>query len=262
MNFYFPKLLAIVLYKFIYVPKRFYPKNNDEELISLALVKDLVVDNIRVKTFEWHSRGKVILILHGWNSYALSMRNIISSLVNNGYTVIAFDAPGHGLSKSKHSNTSYSNVISWFIKNYRPSIIIGHSIGAFYALMQLNTLKLDFCIERFIAIAMPNNIKYILDVNLDRFSNPKVKDKFYSIIKSKLDVYIEDVNLVKAYSQDPPFKCLLIHDRDDNVIPYAQSEILNKIWSNSEIYPTIGLGHNLILKNEMVINKVIEFINS
>ena len=257
-----PQLLVIILYKYIFLPKRSYPKERDRGLLSKATQKSLKIIGSDIKVFEWSGGDKVVLVLHGWNSYALSMRDIISRLINEGYTVISFDAPGHGLSRSKYSGILYADIVGWFISNYKPNIVIGHSIGAFYGLLQINLLKLQFLIEKYVSIAMPNNIKYIIDSSLDIFHNKKINEQFFSMTYKKLGINLDDINLLKVYLESPEFKCLLIHDLNDKVIPYFHSTNLNKCWSNSSLYTTNNMGHNLILKDSQTINKIIEFIKS
>ena len=48
--------------------------------------------------YSWGSGAKKILLLHGWQSHTYRWKIYVEQLVDQGYTVFAFDAPGHGLS--------------------------------------------------------------------------------------------------------------------------------------------------------------------
>ena len=42
-----------------------------------------------------------VLLAHGWGGYAAQMRGFVPHLLANGYRVIAYDQPAHGLSEGK-----------------------------------------------------------------------------------------------------------------------------------------------------------------
>src|ERR1700687_5449738 len=50
-----------------------------------------------VATWSW-GQGPAVLLVHGWGSRGARLHSFVEPLVAAGYSVIAFDAPGHGAS--------------------------------------------------------------------------------------------------------------------------------------------------------------------
>ncbi|MDN3678696.1 alpha/beta hydrolase [Flavobacterium paronense] len=58
------------------------------------------------------------------------MEKLLLYLKPLGKTIIAIDAPAHGLSDGKEFNApKYAEYLHVLIQKYQPKIIIGHSIG-------------------------------------------------------------------------------------------------------------------------------------
>jgi pimeloyl-ACP methyl ester carboxylesterase len=53
---------------------------------------------------------------------------------------------------------------------------------------------------------------------------------------------------------------LIIHDRDDDVIPFACGENLAALWPGSRFMATDRLRHYLTLRNAEVVKAVVEFV--
>ena len=53
---------------------------------------------------------------------------------------------------------------------------------------------------------------------------------------------------------------LIIHDKDDNVLPYRVSGDLMKFFPEAQQITTTGLGHQKILRDPAVIQQVTTFL--
>ena len=53
---------------------------------------------------------------------------------------------------------------------------------------------------------------------------------------------------------------LIVHDRDDREVPFHDAERLTARWPGAHFYPTEGLGHRRILKDDDVIRRAVEFV--
>ena len=53
---------------------------------------------------------------------------------------------------------------------------------------------------------------------------------------------------------------LIIHDKNDDDVPYTASENIHQHLKNSSLFLTEGLGHRKILGNENVINEIEKFL--
>jgi pimeloyl-ACP methyl ester carboxylesterase len=55
---------------------------------------------------------------------------------------------------------------------------------------------------------------------------------------------------------------LIIHDVDDDGVPWQQGEMIAAAWPGAQFMKTQGLGHNRILRDPATINTAVEFITA
>ncbi len=112
---------------------------------------------------------KKILLVHGWGGKSTQFMSIILNLVKLGYEVVAFDAPGHGLSDGNDSDILLFEKAIQEINSILGEFecIIGHSLGAVASLLaQKNGLKA----KRVITISSPSiaeDILYLFRKNIN-----------------------------------------------------------------------------------------------
>jgi pimeloyl-ACP methyl ester carboxylesterase len=53
---------------------------------------------------------------------------------------------------------------------------------------------------------------------------------------------------------------LLIHDANDDVVPYSEAEETAQRWAGARLFETRGLGHRRGLKDPRVIEATVEFL--
>ena len=97
------------------------------------------------------SKGSVIL-LHGYYDHSGILKNLIRSLVKQGYTVALYDQPGHGLSSGAGASiedfSEYVSILEAFLRICRgnlrgPFHLVAHSMGCTVATDYLLTTKSD-----------------------------------------------------------------------------------------------------------------------
>lgn len=222
-------------------------------------------DKTKIKGFEWQSNspnGQTVLIAHGYASFAYKFEHYITPLLKMGYRVLAFDAPGHGLSEGKHINVVvYQEAIEQIMQQCGPvNHFIGHSLGA---------LTLSMIAEQ---IDRPNERKFVLiapatktTTTFDNFFkmmhfNQVTKDAFInqvlSLTSHKVEYFASDRAL--ANYKGP---LLWVHDQEDLVCPYKDLEEFQKNAPNNvEFLITNGLGHNKVYKTAEVMDQIMAFL--
>lgn len=60
----------------------------------------------------------------------------------------------------------------------------------------------------------------------------------------------------------PRVPALVIHDRDDKEVPFADGEALANTWPNVTLHPVTGLGHRRLLKDPDVIARTTTFFSA
>ena len=95
---------------------------------SAILVTDF--EDKTIQTYIWKGNDTVLFLIHGWESNSARWKKALPYILKSRYTVVAIDAPAHGLSSGKDFNAhKYTEFIHHVAKMYNPNILIGHSIG-------------------------------------------------------------------------------------------------------------------------------------
>jgi len=238
------------------IPKREFAMLNNSKH-SVEFIKKI---NKEVIVYNYGESNKKVLLIHGWSGRGTQLVKIADSLLQNGYSTISFDAPGHG--KSKGSTTLMTEFIASILeieKSHGPfEYAIGHSLGG---MALLNSIKQNLSIKKAIIIGSGDIIKDILDEFVSKLKmKPKMSTNLQNHFEKKFG---EPMNNYSGYVAAKSIKIpvLVIHDEDDKDVPLKAANNIYNHLENGEIYVTKGLEHRKILGDEKVISKIIEFIN-
>ena len=230
------------------------------EFLDQAKSDRIKVKDLEVQTYHWKGNKDTVLLLHGWESNAYRWRNLISFLKNEEYNIIAFDAPAHGNSSGSIFNVHlYTECTQAIVDNYKPKIVIGHSVGGMNALYHQQKYPTEE-IEKIVTIGSPSNLK---DIML-QYQNML---KFNDVVMQGLDDHLMDrfgfrmhEFATSNFQGHLPKKGLIVHDELDAIAPFSASLEVHKTWENSTLFKTKGFGHSMH-QNE-VNHRIMDFIKS
>ena len=189
-------------------------------------------------------RGKKAIIrCHGNAEDALSTLDMLEPLAEAGYTVASVDYPGYGLSDgSPDEEGCYRNVhrlYDWLIekRGFKPEEIIinGFSIGTGPATELAATRPCGGLILEAPFLSAPRVVTRVRILPIDPFPNLK---------------RIGDVKC----------RVLMIHGKDDSVIPYAQGQALFKLANEPKRFVTVDDGDHNTLVDDMGFDNYYELI--
>ena len=223
-----------------------------EKVIVPSIKREIVV-------YSYGSSPKKVLLVHGWSGRGTQLALIAKSLVENGYSVVSFDAPAHGKAPGKISMMPFFiESIHHLEKTFGPfEAAIGHSLGG---MSLLRAVKDGFKIKKLVIIGTANSITHITK---EFARNMKLNEKVAGKMKSYFDErYEEDMdNYSGAFSaKNVKIPTLVIHDEDDVDVHISSAYEIAENLENSQLFITKGLGHRKILGNQEVINKTTTFI--
>jgi len=259
-----PNIAGWWAYRMWLATHRFPEPANEKCWLKTADVTSMAHQYGPITIYQWHQNHSNnpprVLLVHGWNGRGLQLGAFVKPLLENGFEVISFDAPGHGRSPGKDCNLlQIADVVHSISKNIGPiDTIIGHSFGAMVMARVANDgLKM----RKAVAISSPINADYLID---GFCSVLKIKDRSKDNLLNRLHKYfgkdifarISAVNNLSQLS----LAGMIVHDEDDKEIPLEHAYLLNKSWSDSEILITEKLGHLRILRNKDVVAKIVDFI--
>ena len=231
-------------------------------LIGNGLTK---MDNTKIHGFEWKPlkpNGQTVLIVHGYASYFYKFDQYIQPLLKQGFRVIGFDAPGHGLSEGKYINiVIYKHAIEQIINELGPiDHFIGHSLGAITLALLAETIE-NPSKHKFVLIAPATKTT----TTFERYFNmmhlsPAIRTAFNELVEKGTGLpitYFEADRAIEKYAGE----LLWVHDRGDLVCPFEDLvEFQKKAPKNIKFLITNGLGHNKVYKTPEIIDKIMAFL--
>ena len=233
----------------------------ERRILETAGWETIVFEGKTVQVYIWgKSSSPAVLLVHGWNGRGAQLGSCVQGLVEQGYRVLAFDAPGHGRSSSNNTSLpEISSVIQTLSQHYGPFHTgIAHSFGG---LCLMHAVSSGMNMDKVVCIASAFNVERLVQFFAKLMQvKPKIVERQKRFLEQQFG---EDVweqfsmpNMVNNISSSG----LIIHDEDDDAIPVERSKIIAKIWQNSELILTSGLGHRRILRDKIVIKRIIKFI--
>ncbi|MEN9928591.1 MAG: hypothetical protein RLZZ231_512 [Bacteroidota bacterium] len=235
---------------------RLNPKQLPKTLQSAALVKQ-EFDAHEFYSYIWEGTEDTILLVHGWESNASRWKKLIAHLKKTGKTIIAIDAPGHGLSNSKEFNVpTYAKFIEHMVSKYNPSTVIGHSIGG--TALAYFQHKFEHDITKMILIGAPSDFELILNNYFRMLSiNTKIQKAFKKKVKDKFNIVTSEYN-ASLFLESTTINGIVAHDKDDDVVLFSEAIKLSNAWKNSQLISTEGFGHSM--HNETLYKTISAFI--
>ncbi|MDX1456293.1 MAG: alpha/beta fold hydrolase [Marinobacter sp.] len=236
------------------------PRLSNEVRVRATAMAD---ETLALGADSWLSvrRGgdRVLLLVHGWSSGIGHFEALLAAFPRAIYTVYMVHPAGHGPSTAKRSHPGrFIDAIRLALAHIGEpvDVAIGHSMGAgalgFVAAH-------DGGIDRLVLVSGPATFEAVLR-RFARFINlgPTAEQRFLAGMEAFVGLPLEALNIA-ALLGPVPVASLVVHDRSDREIPFADSELLCGALQHCEHLPTDGLGHNRILRDEAVIRRIADF---
>ncbi len=257
-----PTFVTNLAYRVLTNPQISKMRENEMLTLNKAQKETMDFKGFQIQTYTWRGGKESVLLVHGWEGQAGNFSDLIEQLIQANYTIYAFDAPSHGLSsRGQTSLFEFSELIGTLIEKWHIAKIVSHSFGGVattYALKSNPTLKIQ---------------KYALLTTPDRFSerinyvsamvgiSENVKKRLITKLEKLMAGKVQDFNVSDFVKQIAVDSALIIHDKNDKIIPISQSRQVFKNWQNAQMIEIEDTGHFKILRTESVLKTVIQFLN-
>ena len=239
------------------MPKREFEmdKNSRQSLLHIPEIKK------EIMVYELGNGSKKVLLVHGWSGRGTQLFKIAETLVENGYSVVSFDAPAHGKSAGNSSiMVEFIASIKEIDKKFGPfESAIGHSLGG---MALFNAVKDGFKIKKLVTIGSGDVVK---DIISEFISKIKLKQSTGLLLSKHFEKkYHKTMDSFSAYlsAKEVIIPVLVIHDENDEDVPLYAAIHIHKQLQNGSLLITKKLGHRKILGDENVISKTIDFIKN
>lgn len=255
-----PKKSMQLSYKFFSEPRKgkINPTSIPNTLLK-TILHEHTINGKKFHSYHWQGNEDVILLVHGWESNASRWKKIIPHLKKTGRTIIAMDAPAHGLNNDKEFNVVlYSEFINVIVQKYNPNIVIGHSIGgnalAYYQKYYSNKIK------KMVLLGAPSDFKVIMKNYFEILGlNNKVQEQFQSYVEDRFNINVDEFSTSK-FLEDSSILGMLVHDQEDFIVLLEEGKKISKSWTTAKYIETRGLGHSMHDAN--LYDKIVKFIES
>ena len=257
-----PSVAARLTYRLISSPPRHKPKIAERHLRASATQTRIAFQDGWIQCYQWGT-GPLCLFVHCWGGRGTQAQELIESLVQSGLSVVSFDHPAHGLSSGKRAEMMrMAAATAAVVKEYGAvKTIIGHSLGVAAATIAMRDH--DLPVTRLVSISSLTDCIWFtqviggyLGIAHRTLANTRaLDDRDYA-----RPVQWEELSVEKMISK-LSMPILLVHDRDDQEIPFLHCVALQQAAPHAEFFETQGDGHRRILRNPLVIEKILGFIH-
>lgn len=199
-----------------------------------------------------------MLLVHGWESNAARWEQLLPYLMESGYSIVAFDAPAHGLSTGTELNLPfYAQTISRCLEEFNPDYLIGHSIGAAASLMSQHD-NTHPSLKKMVLLGAPADMSVILEnfvkiLGLNDRNRKRLEEYFVHRFNGGIETFTA-TRFCKAVT----VPTLVAHDELDDVVAYTEGLKIADAWPSATFLTTRGLGHSM--HDEVLYRKVVSFL--
>lgn len=240
-------------------------KQKEPVIFHKAIRHSLLFEGLNIKGFQWipdEPNGQKLLIVHGFSSYSYKFEKYIQPILKEGFEVLAFDAPAHGLSEGKMINALiYMGFLQTVEQKFGPiNGFIAHSLGG-------------LATSLFVEQANPSvNRKLVLIAPATETRSAVAG--FYAMFRIKEPVQAEFEQLImemtgkpldhfsiKRVVQSVRLPILWVHDQGDHICPYKDTIPVQSLQlPYIQFRITEGLGHNKIYRDKQVMRAIFDFL--
>ncbi|MBW9257661.1 MAG: alpha/beta hydrolase [Candidatus Thiodiazotropha sp. (ex. Lucinisca nassula)] len=209
--------------------------------------------------YRW-GEGAPVLLTHGWNGNAGQMAFLVEALVDQGFQVTAFDAPGHGHSSGNSTDIiEISGVITQLLQESGgDAAVVAHSFGCMCA---MHAIANGASASSMVCISPPKDVTTLLQQFTNILGmNSAVTHQVRRRLEQRFGEEMWSRLSMQEWVRRADIPGLIIHDSRDRYIPVSNGRAVHTAWKESQLQITRGLGHMRILQNAEVTTSIGDFL--
>lgn len=202
--------------------------------------------------------GPAVLLVHGWGGRGGQLGALVPPLLDAGCSAVTFDAPAHGGSSARIASVpAFADAVSATANQVGARAAVAHSMGAAGTALALRRgLPLDAAVF----LGPPRSPAGFFQRFCDALElGPATRRATQLRIERRLGVAMADLDLARA-AADMAIPLLVIHDRGDAEVPWADGASIARAWPGAQLLTTEGLGHRRILREPAVTGRAAAFV--
>ncbi len=256
-----PAVAGRYAYQLWLQPRRFKVPASEKKVRESAIIKKVIVSGHVIVTYQWGTGSAPrVMLIHGWSGRGSQLGGFVPPLLEAGFRVMSFDLPAHGGSSGKQTNLlEVVEVIKQLFEQFGPfDSVIAHSFGGPCIAL---ALKQGLPLRRVVVISPPATAQSLFN----RFAEilhltERTVTYMVQRLERQFDAEVLDKISMLNNVRQLTIPALIIHDRDDFDVDWAQGRAVAEAWQGAELITTNGLGHRRILRDEATITSTIQFL--
>jgi pimeloyl-ACP methyl ester carboxylesterase len=243
-----------------------------------------VSDGRRLQAYAWGRRAELgisldcskpdqsptVLLIHGWGGHGRQFEGLVEQLVDAGFAVVSLDLPAHGSSPGRTTNAFEMRravidlVGSGFTEVAHAGVgplhaVIAHSFGAMVTALALNEgLLANVCVF----VAPMTSFGYAVSAFSAALGlSPQLGERMMARLETRYGISGAGMEVAEtAGSRTVPL--LVVHDTEDTRVPFDLGRTLVEAWPGAKLHATTGLGHQRVLADAAVIERLVRFVRA
>jgi alpha-beta hydrolase superfamily lysophospholipase len=202
-----------------------------------------------------------VYLVHGWGGRAEQLGAFVEPLVARGFRAVAFDGPAHGASAGRlSSGPEIGRALAAVTAQAGPAhAVIAHSLGAAATVF---AMREGLPVARLAFLGAPANPLDWAAAYADQFGlRPETRAEMRRRSERRIRASWDDLPLVPLRGLDAPPPLLVVHDRDDREVAFANADAIVAAWPRARLVETSGLGHRRVLREPRVVETVTDFLS-
>ncbi|MDB4943910.1 MAG: hypothetical protein JWP97_3444 [Labilithrix sp.] len=209
--------------------------------------------------WRWGRGERTVLLVHGWEGRGSQLLAFVDPLVAAGFTVVTFDAPGHGDAPTHTASiVEHSRAVRSAGAFLGPLHgIVAHSVGG---AATLYATRHGLAVDRLALLAPPVDPR-LFTAGFARVLalTDEVRDGMIERFETRYGVSLGDLD-VSDDAARTACPVLVVHDEQDRVVPLAAGAAIAERAPRGRLVTTHGLGHDRVLRAPEVVSEVVPFL--
>lgn len=204
-------------------------------------------------------RGPAVLLVHGWGGRGGQLAPFGPALAAEGCSVVTFDAPGHGASPGRRASVvHFADAVEEVALAVGARAAVGHSVGG--AALGL-ALSRGLPLAAAVLVGAPRSpAQFFGSFGAALGLGPGLLGRVREHIEAWVGIRMDDLDVARVAPPGGGAPLLVLHDRADGEVPFADGEAIRAAWPGARLAATDGLGHRRILRDAGAIGTAVGFV--
>ncbi|MBF9224246.1 alpha/beta fold hydrolase [Hymenobacter ruricola] len=259
-----PGLAFKMAWKVFCTPRRLPEKAWEAPALADAGRRTVAAETGPVAVYEWGpAAAPAVLLVHGWEHRASFWRAWVPPLLAAGHRVVALDGPAHGASAGKLVTLmNFGGAVQAVADTVgEVRAIVAHSFGAASVAGLPVRLPGGAPLPRLVLLSVPEGPRAVAARFADFLHLPGAfVTQFAQYVEQATGRPVGSFAAAVSGPATGAQQVLVLHDEDDEIIPFAEGRQVAAAWPGAVLHATKGLGHNRILRDAAVVQAAVAFI--